>query len=273
MSNLKLILNNTADLATLTADPLPVNSLPVTMLQDSRRGRALRSVGTTQKILGNHSEVQIADGCALIRLNLTDLATVRLTFYEGENQTGEVMFDTGDAVFGDLIPAGEFSAGFDPFGGSYYTPSLAVMWFTAVFYRSFEISISDPGNADGYINIERLLMGLSFSPEHNFSWNSPLEWVDRSQRRRTAAGGLRVRPQSSYRRLSLILEWITDTDRSRLSSAFRGAKDRDILVSAYPSESGIRLNDYTLVAQLVGGVKFTHAGFNTYRLPLVFEEV
>jgi hypothetical protein len=267
------MLDNVADNAVLSASPALVPSLPVTMLQDDRRGRAMRSTGTTQTISGTYDEIQTVDGCTLVRHNFSALAMIRIKMYDGENQSGNVVYDSGMLVYGDLIPAGEFTAGIDPFGGAFHTPPLVIMWFSPVAIRSFEILLDDSNNADGYLQIGRLFMGLSFSPEFNFSWGSKLEFVDRSIRTRTSAGGLRTRKQSRFRRLSISLDWITDSDRSRLSSEFRAANGRDVLVSAFPNETGIRLSDYTLVAQIVDGTSFDHTYYDNYRLPLVFEDV
>jgi hypothetical protein len=208
-----------------------------------------------------------------VRHNLSAIAEIQIKMYDGENQTGNVVYDSGSLIYGDLIPAGEFAAGIDPFGGAFHTPPLLIVWFSPVSIRSFEIIINDPSNVDDYLQIGRLIMGLSFSPEYNFSWGSKLEFVDRSIRTRTSAGGLRTRKQSRYRRLTLSLNWITDADRSRLSSEFRAANGRDVLVSAFPDETGIRLSDYTLVAQIVDGTSFTHDFLDNYRLPLIFEDV
>jgi hypothetical protein len=273
MSNVKLILDNTADAAVLTASPPVVPELPVSLLQDDRRGRAMRSTSTEQNIYGNYDEVITADGCTLVRHNLTDLATIQLRLYDGPNQTGNVVYDSGVLVYGDLIPAGEFSAGIDPFGGAFHTPPLAIMWFEPTAYRSFSISLSDPANPSGYLQAGRLIIGLSFSPENNFSWGCDLEFVDNSDRQRTAAGGLRTRKQERYRRLSISLDWITDAERDSLSSEFRAANGRDVLVSAFPDKTGIRLSDYTLVSQIVGGTKFVNNRKNNYRMSLVFEDV
>lgn len=274
--NLRLLVENQGDLATLTASPAVSATLPVTNLQVAPRARVMRTTGTDdQQILGDQSEGLVADGFSLARHNLTSVGTVQIELFDGAGQTGSLVYDSGEIDVADPIAAGVFRAGVDSWGENENDyDDIFVCWFDAAYiYQSFRITLRDSLNPDGYLEAGRLFLGLSISPSVNFSYGAKLSWVEDTRQERTAGGSLRSEGIGSYRRFEVPLDHLDTADREVLASAFRRVgKRQDILIAGYPEATGNQASDYTLVAKLVSDNSYTAASFNRFAAKHIFEE-
>lgn len=275
MSNLRLIVVNQGDIATLSASPAVAANLPVSNLQLAPRARAMRTTGVAdQKVLGDLASGQVADGFSLARHNLSSVATVKLRLFDAAGQTGTLVYDSGDVKVSEPIAAGVFRAGVDPWGDNESDYDVIFThWFSAVAYRSFEITIKDPLNPDGYFQVGRMFLGLSLSPSVNYAYGAKLAWVEDTKQERTAGGSLRSEGSEGYRRFDIDLNHLNKADREVFASAFRRVgKRQDILIAGYPEEPGALAVDYTLVAKLTAGNSYTAASFERFTAQYSFEE-
>lgn len=275
MSNLRLIVENQGDSATLTASPAVVATLPVTNLQIAPRSKVLRTTSTADQVInGDMGAAFVADGFSLARHNLGTQATVKLRLFDGANQTGSVVYDSGDVAVSEPIAAGVFILGVDAWGDKASDIDVIFThWFTPTAYRSFEITLSDAANPDGYLQAGRMFLGLSLAPEINYAWGAKLEWVEDTKLERTAAGSLRSEGVQPFRRFSIDLNHLTVSDRERFSAAFRRiGKRQDILIAGYPGAPGAQAIDYTLVAKLTQGNSYSASHPGQFKAPFTFEE-
>jgi len=275
--HLHMILNNDLDDLTLTVTPGAVGSLPVENLQKQARGKIMRVNGTSAVITANRPTVAaVASGFGLARHNLKNSATVQLQLFDGENQTGSVVYDSGAVSVGTPIPWGVMRPGIDPWGATYEDdsnlPAIFSLWFSDVAYRSIQVDVSAPDNTT--IDVGRLFLGWAFVPSVNYNYGSTFEFIDPSKHTRTAGGSLRTERVEAYRRAVIDLEWLPGNERERLSHELeRIGKGGDILVALDPGESGRLGLEQVMVAKRISDNRMTQRFFNTTKTQLIFEEV
>ena len=273
--NLRILANNLHDSATLTAT---TEALPVDNTQRSERSRVWRSVGTGEQVIEADLSVGgFVDCFALSRHNLGSTGIIRVQLFDGATE----VFDTGSIPTALLIPAGIWRAGIDAWGASYNdeTPSgsaLAVYWLDSpVAISSYKITISG-GSVDGYYEIGRILIGLSFSPRDNFNWGIGVEWIESGEHIQTEAGSLRTIGSTADRRrkFDLKLDWLGEADRVILvSQLVKLGIGADLLVSLYPKGTSMQQIESTMVCRRETSLKHTHSVPRSWQAPLSFIEV
>ena len=287
---LRLITANHLDKTALSATPAVSAGLPVDNLKSAWRSRVMRSdpavclpvadgaaMKLTQVILGTLVKGEVADGFAIIRHNLNGMDTCRLELFDGENQTGNRVYDSGEQAVSVLIPMGTWVAGVNFYGETYSKDldTIYSLWFPAVAYRSWKLTLSSYDNAYGYIQVGMLYLGKSISPEYNFSWGAALTWEDGHSLVRTEGGSLMTEGGRARRReLALSLDSMSDLDRNLMGQAVRNAYGYPVLIAAYPTSADVlRRTEYTMVAKIAGGAPFIQSAHGEHRHALRFQEV
>ncbi|MCL7931675.1 hypothetical protein [Halomonas llamarensis] len=271
MSNMRLIIDNVHDSATLTATS---EALPVAYTQRSGRAYPWRSADTgTQVIEATLMGPQYLDTGVLYRHNLSASATVQMEFL----YDADVVRDTGVQSAAELIPPPLLRLGIDPWGASYNDKipvAVQPYWITPTFATGYRITINDPANPDGYIQVGRVIAGLSFSPRYNFSYGVKLEWVEQVEHRRTEGGSLRSIGEGLARRLTLELNYLPEADRTTLTTELvKRGKGADIFISLYPEQGGIKEIEHTFLARRDTSYAHTHDFYNNWQSSLPFLEV
>lgn len=273
--NIRLIADNLADSATLTASPAVVATLPVTNLQLTSREDLMRTTSTAdQQVMGTWPVGHMVNSCAPYRHNFTSVGTWRLELFSDAAWTNRV-FDSGFVASCPPKGWGEFVNGVDPWGASVFTGwvlAYSVMWFDAVVARSFRITFKDAANPAGYFDVGRLFIGLALEPAYNMDYGIALQWVDGSTVTRTAGGGPHVNAVQKYRRMKLHLANLTDADRPKWLDVTRLAgKTGEVFVSAYPETGGMKERDYCFAA-LMDSKEMSHPKYGIHEIELTFEE-
>ena len=278
-ANLRILAPNAFDTATLSASPAMVATLPVTNLQDTMRARVARTVGlpAPQFIRGNFAATQTLSGFVLWRHNLTVAGSLRLKVWDGLNQTGTLLYDSGSINLGVVVGWGEFTWGIDPWGAgafSSWAVSYYVQWFAPVQGAlSFEIQISDPANTAGYMEVGRVFLGAYFEPTTNFEYGVDLSWEEDTEQERTEGGSLRSDNREPWRLLRLDLNEITEGERATLMEILRiNGKRNEVFVSCFPSFGGNKERDYQFAAKIVQMPKVKHHIPRFFKNELVLAE-
>lgn len=265
--------HNTAAL-TVTSEAMPIENT-----QGSRRAFVWRSTDTAeQTISGTPAAAATATGLVLARHNLSGAASIQLILKLGATtvyDTGTV--GTGEIGAGDIIPAGTWRAGIDKYGATYNNllePQHLDLWFSAVTFDSYQIIVTDTGNADGFLQIGQIMLGEAFEPSVNMSYGLNLEWIEQTEHHRTDGGSLRSEgTHAAHRRLRIGLDWLNDADRSKLvTELFSAGKRADVYITAYPGDGGLLEIEHAFVARRMSDLGFTHPFFNNWKTQLIFEE-
>ncbi|WP_322528993.1 hypothetical protein R5R73_04965 [Salinicola sp. LHM] len=219
-------------------------------------------------------ELQFLDAVVLIGHNLSGAATVTLRVLVD----GDVVATVDDISTAEYVPAGVWRAGIDPFGASYndqLSQPLTIIDVPTIPCTGYELTIDDPDNADGAIEVQRIVAGLGFVSEYGPSWGVDLNWVDPGQQQRSAGRTLRtIGGGQPWRELTVSLDNLTPEDRSRLliELAQRGIVG-DVFVDCYPNRAGPDRLTGAFLARLKGGWGDTHNRLSNYQSKPTFVEV
>jgi len=276
MNNLRIIADNYADSATLTAAPAVVATLPVTNLQLVPRAQVMRTTSTAdQDIKGTWTAPQMLSGCALWRHNLTSSAKWRLKLYSDAAWT-TLAWDSGDVDACPPKALNDLLWGLEPLGANVFTgwgKAFSSMWFAGIVTRSFKLTLKDATNPAGFFDASRLFLGTALEPIYNMSYGLRLAWQDDSKQGRTDGGSLRTDAVEPYRSLKMRLEWLTDSDRPKFFDMGRSrGKRKDVFVSCFSGAGGAQERDYAFAAKFTNAADIAHTRHGCYAQDIELEE-
>ncbi len=253
--NVRFILENATDTATISdGNSNILSSLPQANLTKSQRTKVVRTSNTSDLILNlNWAGLgKNMSGVGLMRHNLESTATWRIQLYDAQNQTGSVIYDSGVISAIPLKSLGDLDWGVDPLGASLFdgwdeSNKFSTIWFTQVTALSAKITISNSGNADGYLQASRLFMGVAATPSINVAYGLSNSWQEGTRQFRTEGGSLRSDSKPQFRAMTLTMAELIPGERSAFFESVRVVGMRgDFLVSVRPEFSGAEERDYTM---------------------------
>ncbi|UAA39411.1 hypothetical protein KIH87_03370 [Paraneptunicella aestuarii] len=256
MANSRLIFNNVWDAATLTQSAGTFEThLPISNTQKYNNSRVFRTSDTQDvEILFDWDEPVFIEALALWRHNLTSSAQIQLQFYNGVNQTGDVIYDSG-ILLGDVPKnLGDLVWGKDPLGVSTYTgweTATRSFWFDDTHVvSSARLTISNPDNPDGYLEIGRIYAGEAFSPTFNVDLGHIFKWETDVKSNPTAGGTVHTLDAATYRKLSFNLSHLSPSDRTSFADLTRILSiHKDFFISLRPNVGGAIERDYSFAAK------------------------
>ncbi|MGK5024586.1 hypothetical protein [Janthinobacterium sp. RB2R34] len=284
MPNLRIIHDNAADRAVLTASSQAGTLCPANLQRDSK-GAVLRATSLTQSITATWPTQECIACVALILTNMTSGARMRV---RGYSQPGDAVpaFDTGTIMPCPEAPLGSYPFGEMPLGWNAYKwggvntwarggGSDAVAWFPPVFVRRLVIDVSCPDLPGGYLEISRLVAGNYWSPECNASYGASLQPQDTSEVYRTSAGTAKTAIGTTSDKLSINLEHLTPPDRARLMRILRECGPvRPLLFSLFPENPDSLLEqDHMLYGRVANLDAVSTPYYETYSAPLQIEGI
>lgn len=269
--NLRFILTNLHDRAYVTATS---EALPVAYTQRSERVRTWRSTDTTaQVITAGLPSVEFISAVVLYRHNLSGVATARLELLSG----GDVVYDTGQRAVTDTLPLGKFRFGVDAWGGS-TDDAIPIkhfsFWAPTTAADGYRVTLIDPGNTDGHLEVGRIIAGQTFSPRYNAAYGLQLEYQDFAEHRRTEGNSLRTVGEGLARRMTLDLNFLDGYDRRRLTSGLlKAGKRGDVYISVMPEKGGLDEAEYAFLARRESNHTHTHDFYQNWQSQIALVEV
>lgn len=243
MATMRLCALNVADTATATATTAN-SSYPASNLQSPLRGNVFRTTDASanRKIFLTWASAQTINFVALARHNLTGSAQWRVELWSNSDWTGSVE-DSGSitaydsSLWGALATSeGVYAANMRALKNSvYYTTALRTT------IKSITITISDTGNADGYLEASRAFVGQYLGLTMNAAYGATMEWVEGADQMRMDSGSLRtLSVVGPYRRWRLAVNTFGAADRKLLSDLARYAGPRrDMWFDMYPGDGTV----------------------------------
>ena len=157
-----------SDAATLAASS-QVATLPVANLQNMQPKRKWRSGGVTESITIDLGAAVACNGFALIGHNFTSAATIRVR--------GKATADVTVSPAVDTTAVSAWPASGKPSITRWPQWLSWVSWANETALRYWRVDIADAGNADGYLQAGRLMLGRYWRPSDNFDLGgSPLSF-------------------------------------------------------------------------------------------------
>jgi hypothetical protein len=283
MPNLRVIYDNAADRATLSASS-SVGALVAANLKSDLKSVVWRSdtagAGATPlaSLTLTWATPEIIAGVALPYCNLSSQATLRVYGYT--NAADSVpLFDTGAVLACPNAGFGLWNWGAVPLGANAYAyggGALGRVWVPVPgAVRKLIIELSDPGNPGGYIEASRLVCGAYWEPAKNVDYGASAQPLDHSKNFRNDAGDLMSDQGARSVKLALPMSKLDPTDRARLFSILRGnGITRPVFVSVFPNDTDTaREQDHQLYGKLVTTPSMTLPSFNLAAATLEIESI
>jgi hypothetical protein len=265
--NIRFIMENATDTAVITdGNSNILSSLPQSNLTKSQRSKVVRTSNVSDLILNLNwgGSGKNISGIALIRHNLSSTATWRIQLYDAQNQTGNVLYDSGVISAIPVKSLGDLDWGVDPLGATVFdgwdeNNTFSTKWFTQVTALSVRITVADPSNTDGYIQASRLFIGVASTPTINVKYGLQSSWEEDTQQFRSEGGSLRSDSKPQFRSFVLTMDDLNNGERSAFFDNVRVVgKSLDFLVSVFPEFDGTTERDYTMQCKLSSMPRFTN---------------
>lgn len=215
MSQLRLLTDNAADGATLTASNTAVG-MGVANLKTDIKGQACRVLGDTTQIVAVWGSLQSIGAVVIPASSLGASSTIRVRAYL-DDAGADLLHDTGVvyAASGTLLANWGFTQPLNVNQFAYgFPPSTAVYLPEHYAVRRVVIDIVSPGAT--FIDISRLLIGPFTTVRYNASYGQSDGIVDLSQNSRAASGDLKTEVGPKAKRLSFSLGAILADERAKI---------------------------------------------------------
>lgn len=249
MANLRIIHDNAAERATITASTTVSGGLAATSLATNSKSLAHRSTGTTVTYTLNWSASEQISGVILPATNLSSAATIRVV--AGTNDSGSISacISTPLDNFVGVKNVNSF-----PYGGL----SKTAVWFTSPSsVTSMTITLTDTskGALGGstypyptYIDCSRIVCGKYWEPSYGVSKQGlELTIADTTQTSRSDAGDLFADRGTIHDQLSFNLDILTKSDKEELVKILRNIGNyKNIAVSIFPENNSRNEQDYII---------------------------
>jgi len=201
---------NISDSATLTASS-ESGELVAENIQDPRINRVWRTTNDTSETMDfDFGAVENVNCIVFATGNLTNGATVTVDASTTGTFGGEeVEILAAVNVFESIWGYGEGGYGEHGYGGfrldaefTGWAPIFYADWSDEA-YRYWRVTLTDPDNSDGYIELGRMALETNFRPERSYAWGAQLSLMDASIVGRTRGQNFYSSAVNKTQRLSL----------------------------------------------------------------------
>lgn len=277
-TNLTIIYDNSADLATLSVSSQASASLGAANLLTDIKSEVWRSIGTSGTITATWAVGQIIGGIALPFTNLSSGATLRVRGYTLPTDT-IAAFDTGTNLACPPLALGLWNWGSAPLGVNAFTyggGATACVWLSLpISVRKLVIDIVDTSNVSGYVEVGRLVAGNYWEAAKNADYGAGITAVDTSKHFRNDAGDLMTDIGTRHRRQTLALTKLSADERASLWNILLGnGMPRPLFMSLYPNSDDPRLEQtHMMWCKLVATPAVGIPSYRNFASSLELEEV
>lgn len=215
MANLRIVYDNAADRATLSASA-SVGTLVAANLLTDTKSEVYRSSTTSATITLTWATAEVVGVVALPFCSLTSSATVRVRGYPTSGSSTP-SFDTGAKLaVSSSFGTGNWGTSLGVNSYAYGGGAYAVNWFTPTSVGKIVIDIVDSSNTLGYVEASRVVVGSYWTPTYNADYGVEVSPVDMSKHERSDAGDLRTERGALYKTLRVDLSFMPAADRASL---------------------------------------------------------
>lgn len=271
MSKLRVIYQNLADTATITASST-ASGYAVTNLQTDTKSSWHRSTGTTVTYTLTWSVDQSISTVVLPCTNLTKNATILVRFFNSAN----TQLNTGATAISACqdSPIQAWSA---PTGNQFYlgAVSKSAWWLNAPYttVRKLEIVLQDTTNSASYIDCARIICGNYWQPKYTASKEGlSVTSTDTTENFRTDSGSLIYDQGFVYDELQFSLGILEDTDRDELVKILQySGTSRYLLFSVFPGNANSRTEQlYTVYGKRTNSpIQYILANYTAHQVQVL----
>jgi hypothetical protein len=233
------MIDNAAARAAVSAAPVAPGMSVAAMLNDTK-SNVVRATGTEIEIVMTWDTAERIGGAHHPWCNGSPLTTIEVLGFSDKVGVSKVL-ETGvrlacpapsrklRAPWTAASAASAYSHG----GGAH-----AGIWFDNVLVKRLVIRLKDPGSVQGYLEVSRVFVGESITPDENASYDPSLTPVSTATPFRTDAGDRRVVRGTKSSKLAIALDHMTERDRYFIwDMLVANGLEVPIIISLYPGDA------------------------------------
>ena len=263
MSQLKILTNNVADIATITVANTAAG-MGADRLKTDIKGEVCRVLGTSCSITLAWANLETAGVVVIPVSNLGPSSTIRARAYLDSGGT-TLLADTGVlwAAPGTILENWDFSQdlnvnaftdGIGAFTSCYFESQVAC--------RKIVIDITNPDGA--FIDLARLVVGGYHEVQYNADYGATISTLDMTKNSRAASGDIKTDWGPKSNTLQFDLSWVANADRERIRQMIARGIGRFVFMSLFPENADPVLErDYSIYGKPVQPGSMV---FNNYNL-------
>lgn len=233
MPNLRIISDNAADRATLTAST-PAGLLVAANLLSDKKSQVYRSTTTSATFTLTWTAAETISVVCFPFCNLSPTATMRVRAYASDGTT--VVYDTGTNL-ACAAPARRrrgWTAAQAASAYAYGGGNCAWRWFAPISAFKLVIDIIDTSNLQAAVEAAARIIAASYwAPTYNAT-AAPWKPVDSTELYRNAAGDQMADAGTVRRELSIDFSLMPPADRTKLANILLDSRAYPILISVFP---------------------------------------
>lgn len=277
MANLRVVYDNAADRATVTASTTAGNLAASNLLTDIK-SEVWRSTGATASVTLQWAAGEFVGMVALPFCSLSSGATIRVRCYTYAADATPII-DSGAQMAAEAPPFDVWGWGSEPLGVNAYAyggASYGVLWLDAMHaVQKVVIDINDVSNPLGYIECSRIVAGPYWEPVNNADFGVEVNAADTSKHERSDAGDLRTDRGTVYKTMSLDLNFMPAQDRNALWKILRGnGMFRPVYLSLVPKATdAFEEQVFQIYGKLSRSSALKYQFVNQYSSSLEIEEI
>lgn len=273
MPNLRLIHDNAADRATVSASSTAGSLAPGNLLTDLK-GQVHRSIGPSVTYTLTWAAFETIAGVALPACNLTADATIRVRGYDAA-AGGALLVDSGVqyACPGAALELWDWTLPLNSNAFAFGGAAKAVCWLGDHYaLKRLVIDLVDPDNPAGCIDCARLIAGSYWSPQYNASYGATVSVEDASKSSRNDAGDLMTDRAASSETMRLDLAYMPSADRARMLQIMRSSGTaRPVFISLVPASGDPLLEQDSMIYGKRQNAPMAFSSFNAYGTSITIE--
>lgn len=282
MPNLRLMYDNAVDRAATPVASTTAGAHAASNLLGDDKSIWWRSTVTTATTLTATWAVgETLAYTALPFCNLSPTATIRVQLYDA-TAAGNLLLDTNTLQPNALAcPAASVKLrGWTPaqaasayaYGGG----ATALIYFASTpGVKRMVVTLTDPGNLQGYLEAAFLGAGPYWSPTYNAEYGAGMVPVDSTENYRTGAGGLKSDGGTFHRKVSFNLPAMAPSDRTAAINIIRSCGKRwPVLLDVFPQNADLELQrDHLIYGKFPELSETKIAMLDRYAMPVQVEEI
>ena len=250
MANLRILYNNVADSATITASTT-ASGFAASNMQNAQKTSVHRSTGTSVTYTVTWASDQTISGIVLPATNLTGSDTIAVTLY---NSSSAVLATSGTvtACLGrsTLLQTGATTTDYTQF--SFGGATKTSVWFTTAYTTVRSLSITLTSSTVSQIDCARIICGQYWEPTRQVDKGIELGFTDQSEVITTRSGNTYVDRKPIVQTMNFQLQYLVEADRQQFMKIMRSWGSTGLVyVCVFPDNTNPELTQaYSIYGRL-----------------------
>jgi len=251
MANLRILYNNVADSATITASTT-ASGFAANNVQNAQKTSVHRSTGSTVTYTLTWATGQRINGIALPATNLQDVDGIEVKGYDSNNTVIKTVTNYACQGRNTLLQSGSTTPDYTQF--SFGGATKTSIWFSdpLLAYSKLEIKLTSASVGSGQIDCARIVCGEYWEPSRQVDKGIELGFTDQSEIITTRSGNTYVDRKPITETMNFQLQYLDETDRAEFMKIMRSWGSTGLVyVCVFPDNANPELTQaYSIYGRL-----------------------